>query len=123
MDVDTPVIDAHTDEIDPTGSDLPCESSHPIAFRAAHGVDRIDPAGDGPDLDRHEFRAVACQEIDLTFRKSNIAIQDVEAMLTEKPGSQSLASFAKGATSVVQMGSSEFSNSSTFTSRKVSTWT
>lgn len=123
MDIEASVADPHADEVHPTGPDARSESPNVGALDIVHRIYGVGLCSGGPNFDGDESRPVVCQEVDLTSGNADVPIDDFEPVLAEKPRSQLLSGSAEAPAIFGQIWSSDFSNSSTFTSRKVSTWT
>lgn len=123
MELDSKVGDADTQEVATRSPDPGGETPHPDTLCVVDGIDRIGPPGRGADLHCDQCAGIVRQEIDLTIRECHVGLDDLQPVGGQKPCGQPLPRGAEAPSPVVQMGSSDFSNSSTLTSRKVRTWT
>lgn len=123
MEVDRIFTETDSQEVDALDPQPRGQPSHPSPFGLVDRVDRVVPTGGGSNLHSDQGRAVAGDEIDLTTLELDVCIVDCQAVVGEEPGRKTFPRFAEGSSRVDQMGSSEFSSSSTLTSRKVRTWT
>lgn len=123
MEIHTLTGDPHTDEIDSLRSDPHRQTLDPVSLPIVHGPDRITSGGRGPHFDGNKDVPVLGEQVDLTIGKGHVGLDNREAVGREEPCGQPLSGITETSPAVVQMGSSDFSSSSTLTSRKVRTWT
>lgn len=123
MDDDPLIAEADTDEVDTSSPDRPSEPTDPHALALIHRIDGVgEIAGDGPHLDDDAGGAVSGQDVDLAAIDLEIARHHIETVLTQETSGYRLPDPANR-DPVGQIDISCCSNSSTLTSRKVSTFT
>ena len=123
MDLDSPRPEAHSHQVDPANACLRRDSRHVGSFDGIDGVDRVVTGGDAAHLYGDTAATVGHDEIDLATGNNDIASQLDEPPAGEPKCREPLTRRAQGCAALAQSLSSVFSNFSTFTSRKVSTWT
>ncbi len=124
MKVDVGGAQSHAYVVDTLGADRSGQLLHLHALRDAYSIDRVVMVpGSGADLDGHPGPAVIGQKVDLTAIHGNIGREDAKPVILEKASGQLLPETPHSRALVSQSFNSDFSNSSTFTSRKVRTCT
>ena len=123
MEVDPMLSDADTEEIAAACPHSDREPLHPGPLAPIDRIDRIASSGSGSHLNGDGGAAINGQQVDLPIGESHIGLVDLQPMSRQKPCGKTLPGDSKTPSGVLQMGSSDFSNSSTLTSRKVRTWT
>lgn len=123
MNDDAPRVESDADVVDTRCADLAGELANVTSLGSVDGVDGVVAAGHGADFDDDPLRLIGHQQVDLTSVDLQIRGDNVQPLLGQPPGRESLSDGAQEGAAFAQSLSSVFSSFSTFTSRKVRTWT
>jgi hypothetical protein len=90
MDVETGPVQTNTEEVDTVGTDGAGETFDPASFRLPNGIDRIWLVTGRSHFDNHPGVAVDRNEIELSVGDLKVGTNDIEAVVSQEPGSQLL---------------------------------
>lgn len=121
MDVNSLAVEPDTDEIDPVCADVACQTLNSEPLPLVNGVDGVLRQPGRSDFDGNLDSTVHGEQVDLPTRHLNVPSDDLEALAAQESSCDELSCPAQILAGTAQILSSECSNSSTLTSRKVST--
>jgi hypothetical protein len=114
-------IESDTDQVNTASTHRRSQTANPLPLGRVDPVDRIAGLAGRADLDKHPSCAVRGNKIHLSPGNLDVAVDDVQAVLTEKPCGNGLTGPTEVPAGVVYSESSACSSCSTLTSRKVNT--
>lgn len=117
------IPERHPEKVDAGRTDACSESPNMMTLLTGHRVDGIPVLGDRSNFDDHPLATITGNQIDFPVDELHIAGNDRQTLLGQPPGGEALPGRTNTGAAVAQSLSSVFSSFSTFTSRKVRTWT
>jgi len=123
MHHDTPGVEPDSDEVDSRDAGAARQPPDVPTLFLVDCIDGVTAAADSAHLHCHQSVVIRHQEIDLAPCDLDIAGHEAHALFRQPPCCETLTRRTNEGAASAQSLSSVFSSFSTFTSRKVRTWT
>lgn len=123
MNLYSPVTKSDSNEVDSGRARLPSKTPDVMPLALIDRIDRVALSGNRSDLDGHGGGTISHDQIDLATFDLDVAGHNLETLFGQPPFRETFSCRARVCAVLAQSLSSVFSSFSTFTSRKVSTWT